>query len=273
MTAPATAQTVAEPTQRPLDALQIATYALGAVAAARTMQLAVRAALLRDVVRLWPMLDKTRLGETFPAWLRAMQMLLTNYHGQSAQAAATSYRAARAAALQSPTPAGLVKLAAPPSEEWMARALSYSSLGMLSKDTARPGTALSTTLGTASRIVLDGGRQTTEQTVRSDPAAAGWFLRTDGDPCWWCAMIASRGVVYKEHSLDRSNARFTGPGTARMHNHCGCTLAPAFSRDQPLPEVNDTADQVWRENAAMHSGEKARKAFRTAWESRDTSGS
>lgn len=225
---------------------------------------------MRDVIRLWPMLDKTRLAETFPTWLSAMQQLVANYHGQSAQAAASFYRAARSTALHSPTPLELIKTAPTPSPEWTARAFGFSGPGMMSRDTAQPGTALSTTLGTASRIVLDGGRNTIERTVEADPAAVGWFLQTDGDPCWWCAMIASRGTVFKEHSLDRSNARFTGPGTARMHNHCGCILAPSFSRQQQLPDVNDEADQVWRKSAAHLSGDKARAAFRDAWQSRNS---
>jgi hypothetical protein len=61
----------------------------------RSVQLAIRAQLLRDVVKLWPMLDAKRLDETWPGWIRAMTLLVTNYHGQSAAAASRFYRAAR----------------------------------------------------------------------------------------------------------------------------------------------------------------------------------
>ncbi|MCW2898479.1 MAG: hypothetical protein JWO67_744 [Streptosporangiaceae bacterium] len=223
---------------------------------------------MRDVVKLWPLLNKARLAETFPGWLTAMTSLITNYHGQSSAAAATFYRAARATALQSPTPGSLIKPAPSPDPQWVTRALGFSGPGMLSRDTAQPGTALSTTLGTASRIALDGGRTTIGQTVQADPAAVGWFFLTDGDPCHWCAMIASRGVVFKEHSMDRSNARFIGEGTAKVHNKCGCTLSPAFSRSQQLPPLNDAADDVWQQSTAGLSGDAARAAFRKAWNER-----
>ena len=236
---------------------------------ARTMQLAIRARLLRDVTALWPALDKDRLGETFPGWVRAMSLLVRNYHGQSAAAASAAYREARAQATMSPAPRSLVKLAPAPSDEWMRQAFGFSGPGMLNKDTARPNTALSTTLGTASRIALDGGRMTTIETVKADPVAIGFYRVTDGAPCAFCALLASRGVVEKstlyvsEHSFDASNAKFTGPGMAKVHNDCGCSMAPAFSRDQELPEVNRKAAEVYLNRGDHPNGALA--AFRKAW--------
>jgi hypothetical protein len=260
---------VTAPTQQapPPDvtAGQVAVYALEVAATAKAVQMAIRAALLRDVVKLWPALDKSRLSETFPGWLRAMSLLITNYRDQSSFAAGRSYQAMRAQALQSPTPARLIKMAPAPEQEWLNRALGFSGPGTLDKETARPGTALSTTLGTAARIALDGGRTTTLDTVKADPAAVGWWRMTDGDPCFWCAMLASRGVTYKEHSFARSDARFDGEGDAKVHNSCGCTLKPAFSQTQRLPQVNDEAEHVWRESTAGLSSDQARAAFRKAW--------
>ena len=265
MTAPAAQQAA----QQGAADSHVAVYALSAAATAKSIQLAIRAALLRDVIKLWPALDKNRLAETWPGWLRAMSLLIANYHGQSSFAAGRSYQAMREQALQSPAPARLIKMAPAPDPEWLARALGFSGPGMLEKDTAQPGTALSTTLGTAARIVLDGGRTTTLQTVKADPAAVGWWRMTDGDPCHFCAMLASRGVVFEERSFARSDPRFVGEGDAKVHNMCGCTLKPAFSHSQRLPTVNDEADQVWRESTAGLSGNAARDAFRKAWEARN----
>lgn len=240
--------------------------------AARTAQLAIRAQLLRDVTRLWPLLDPKRLDETWPGWVRAMMTLVRNYHGQSAAAAARAYLRSREHATLSPAPQSLIKLAPPPSEDWMARAFGYSGPGLLERDTVRPNTALSTTLGTAARITLDGGRTTTLDTVKADPVAYGWFRITDGDPCAFCALLASRGVVPKstlylsEHSFDASNARFEGPGLAKVHNDCGCSMAPAFSRSQVLPDVNQRAAEVY----ANRGPGNALTAFRAAWATRDT---
>jgi hypothetical protein len=128
---------------------------------------------------------------------------------------------------------------------------------MLSKDTARPGTALSTTLGTASRIALDGGRTTTLDTVKADPVAVGWYRVTDGNPCAFCALLASRGVVYKADTVN-----------FQAHNDCGCTSAPAFSRSQKLPDLNRTADRIYTEatKGVPTGGQLA--AFRKAWDAR-----
>lgn len=226
--------------------------ALPLVASARTVQIAVRAQLLKDVIRLWPLFDAKRVTETFPAWVQAMRLLVTSYHAQSAAAAAVFYRTARAQAVSAQTPPSIVKLAEAPSDEWMTRAFGFSGPGTLSRDTARPGTALSTTLGTASRIAMDGGRRTILDTVAADPVAVGWYRVTDGHPCAFCALLAGRGVVYKEHTAD-----------FKAHNDCGCTSAPAFTRKQPLPDVNDRAADIYRQHAQGQPDQLA--AFRKAW--------
>lgn len=244
-------------------AAQTDTGTLALAGSARVVQLQVRAALLRDVAKLWPLLDAKRLDQTFPGWLQAMMLLLRNYHGQSSAVAAAFYSKARAEAIGTPTPADFVKLADPPSAEWMARALGYAAPGMLSRDTAQPNTALSTTLGTSSRIALDGGRTTILNTVLADRVALGWYRVTDGDPCAFCALLAARGLVYKQHSFDASNARFHGDGDFKVHNDCGCSLAPAFTRDQALPDISSEADRIYAQHAKGQSDPMA--AFRKAW--------
>lgn len=226
--------------------------------------MAIRAQLLRDATRLWPLLDAKRLNETFPGWARAMSLLVRNYHGQSAAAAWSAYRTAREQATASPATRSLARIAPAPDEEWLTRAFGYSGPGMLQRDTARPNTALSTTLGTASRIVRSGADRTISATAEADPVALGWYFHTDGDPCFWCALIASRGVVFKGDSFEASDRQFIGDGTAKIHNGCGCVLAPVFSKTQQLPDINREAAEVYRNRG---DGD-ALNAFRRAWESR-----
>lgn len=229
---------------------------LTAAATARTVQLTIRAQLMADVIKLWPLLDAKRLDMTFPGWLRAMTLLVRSYHGQSSQAGSRFYRTARSNAILSPTPSGLIKLAPVPPDQWLARAFGFSGPGMLTKDTAKPGTALSTTLGTASRIALDGSRSTIIATVHHDPVAVGWYRLTDGHPCAFCALLASRGIAYKS---ERS-AGF------QAHNDCGCTAAPAFTRDQELPDISRQAADVYRNRGKG----PALAAFRQAWDAHQT---
>lgn len=227
--------------------------ALETATAARTVQLAIRARLLRDVTTLWPMLDRNRLDETWPGWIRAMTLLVRNYRGQSSQAAASAYRAAREQATFSPAPRSLIRLAPAPDETLIHRAFGFSGPGMFQRDIARPNTALSTTLGTASRIALDGGRTTTLDTLKADPVAVGWYRVTDNDPCAFCALLASRGVVYKEDT-----AGF------QSHDHCACYGMAAFSRDIELPKIAQEAADVYKNRG---DGD-AMTAFRKAWNER-----
>lgn len=231
---------------------------VAAAATARTVQLAVRAALLRDVTRLWPLLDAKRLDETFPGWLQAMSLLVEKYHGQSAAAAARFYQQARAAAIQSPTPGRLIRLAPVPPPEWLGRAFGFSGPGMLHRDTAQPNTALSTTLGTAARIALDGGRGTVLNTVKHDPVAVGWYRVTDGAPCSFCALLASRPVIGGRGAYYRTEQT----ANFKAHNACGCTAAPMFTHDQELPAVNQEAARVYAERGKG----PALQAFRKAWD-------
>src|SRR5690606_32687268 len=64
-----------------------------------------------------------------------------------------------------------------------------------------------------------GGRRQVIDTVRDDPVALGWYRVTDGDPCAVCALLASRGAVYRS----QESASF-GAGPP-----CGCWRGPAFS--------------------------------------------
>lgn len=229
---------------------------LAAAGAAKAVQLAIRAQLLRDVTRLWPALDAKRLSETFPGWLRAMSLLARSYHGQSAEAASSFYRTARQEATQSPAPRALIRLAEAPPDEWMAKAFGFSGPGNLTRDAVRPNTALTSTLGTSSRIALDGGRTTIVETAKADPVAVGWYRMTDSDPCAFCAMLASRGIVYR-------TAESAGQDV-EWHNDCGCIVVPAFTRDAVLPESSLEAQKVWS-NLTTPS----LKEFRKAWASRN----
>jgi hypothetical protein len=241
--------------------------------AARQMQLQARAKLLRDVATSWAALDFARISATWPGWVRLMTALLGRYHGQSAQQAALHYLAARQAATG--VVGGFTPVLAPsPSPLWIERALGYAAPGTFERQTkagaspdAASRSALTQVLGTSSRIALDGSRTTVGESVKADDKAVGWYRITDGDPCAFCALMASRGVVYKDEKTAGRNAnrRFEGEGEFKFHNDCGCTSAPAFDREQPLPDLSREADRIYR------SGNASLKDFRAAWANRPAS--
>lgn len=233
------------------------TVVAGAVTS-RAVQLAIRAQLMLQVTKLWPLLDPKRLDASWPAWLAAMKLLTTTFHAQSSTAAGRSYLAVRQAHTTDVAPRSLVHLAPAPPDQMLDRAFGYSGPALLTKDTARPNTAFTTTLGTASRIALDGGRLTTIETTNNDPDAVGWYRLTDGDPCPFCALLAGRGLVYRSE----------GSASFLTHNDCGCSAEPAFTRDHVLPAISTQAADVYR---SLPSGNSKAKltAFRAAWSARD----
>lgn len=223
----------------------------------RTIQLALSAALTRDVARLWPNLDQKRLDATFPGWLQLMIQLVERYHGMTSLAATVFYDDVREASLGVPTPDGLVRVGPPPSQEWMTRAFGYSGPGILRDGAYQDSTALTTTQGTAVRIAQSGARDAVIDTTKADPKAIGYYRVTDGHPCAFCALLASRVALKGKGRLYRSQE----PASFKAHNDCGCTAAPYFSHDQALPEISTRAAEVYQNRG---SG-PALGAFRKAW--------
>lgn len=114
--------------------------------------------------------------------------------------------------------------------------------------------------GTVIRHVLNGGRATIDHNSQQDKAALGWVRVTDGNPCAFCAMLASRGVTYRPYKKDAftaSNARYEGSGEAKVHNSCGCGLKPVWSLDDDVLAQNKRFESLWTDMA----GTTTRTAF------------
>ena len=100
----------------------------------------------------------------------------------------------------------------------------------------------------AVRHAQAGGRQTVHENSEKDPVALGWVRVTREDPCFFCAMLASRGLAYrpfKEGSFDMSDARFTGDGDAKVHDQCGCSLKPVYADNDPLVAKTGKFSDMW----------------------------
>lgn len=120
--------------------------------------------------------------------------------------------------------------------------------------------------GSAIRLVNDAGHQKIEDNARADRLALGWTRTTKPGCCFFCAMLASRGYVYKEDSFAESDPRFTGPGSHKVHDNCGCGLRPFYGGNDPLPDRTEEFEQLWINEAARYSGSDAINAFRRAYE-------
>jgi hypothetical protein len=118
-----------------------------------------------------------------------------------------------------------------------------------------------------------GGRQTVFDNSERDEAALGWVRVTRAKPCYFCAMLASRGIHYrafKEGSFDLSDARFTGSGDAKVHDQCGCSLKPVYSTNDKLVDKTKEFNDLWSRWGAG-GGSDAALRFRRGYEHwRDT---
>jgi hypothetical protein len=125
--------------------------------------------------------------------------------------------------------------------------------------------------GAATTLTLEGGREVVRDAAAADVEAIGWIRVPDADPCSWCAMLASRGVVYRsaETAGRAKNRGFVGEGLFKWHDHCGCTAVPVFRDDDPLLDRADDLYEQWLRETQGHSGRNARNAWRRYWENRE----
>ena len=102
--------------------------------------------------------------------------------------------------------------------------------------------------------VADGGRAPLlQETERGSHGCVGYARVVDDDPCAFCAMLASRGAVYRANSFEDSNSLFSGDGRFKVHPGCGCTLEPIYGgRITGLPPESKKLMDEWAEIAAGH---------------------
>ncbi|MGH8877005.1 MAG: hypothetical protein ACRD0P_06665, partial [Stackebrandtia sp.] len=114
--------------------------------------------------------------------------------------------------------------------------------------------------------VLNGGRDTIRRSINHDRLALGWARVTDGDPCWLCAMQASRGPVFKS----KRSAILTADGQ-RYHDRCGCGAEPVYTKNAPWPGDARDFQKLWNDVAKGLPADEARRAFRHALDTQSAS--
>jgi hypothetical protein len=123
--------------------------------------------------------------------------------------------------------------------------------------------------GAATRHVMNGGRDEIQSAIRADRIALGYIRVTDSDPCYFCSLLASRGPVYGEDSFSESDPRFIGEGSHKVHDHCGCSLEPVFSRKTQWPGKAKEFQDLWTDvTSDGTAGKEAIRQFRRRLEGR-----
>ncbi len=226
----------------------------------RRAQLAVRAAVVAALVRVWPMFDIDDLVGSWSTIEPALLALVAAGGHTSAGLAAAYYDEFRAAEeiVGRATPV----LAAPLPVDDAIRSLRFVGLVETRRlvEAARAdvaAVAFTNVSGEVSRQVLNQGRETLVASVGADPRALGWARVTDSKPCSFCRMLAGRGPVYSERG-----------GHFAAHGHCGCSLEPVYSQDQPWPGRAREFHDEWHEVVGDRSGADARLVYRQHVEGR-----
>lgn len=120
----------------------------------------------------------------------------------------------------------------------------------------------------ASRIVQDGGRSRLWSVSNNDKRCIGYVrLSRTGTPCGWCAMLISRGPVYRSEG----SATFAGGAASyddgdKYHDNCNCYAMPVFTREQygesDLFALNRKYAEEWPRVTRGLSGKAALSAWR-----------
>lgn len=237
----------------------------------RAAQIGLTRLLVRDVRGLRRLILPSRLRDSVPDWLVAMNTVVEQYARTSALLAADFYDTQReAAAVPGPFTA---PLADPPPPEQTEASLRWATKDLWPRDPDDPATTeaqrqpMDVRLNAAEvkaeqvaqKLVTDTGRGTVQEAVRQDRQATAWARSAARGACAFCKMLAARGAVYEKDTAD-----------FRAHDGCHCGVIPVF-RGQRF-ELSDHAkewERIYREFAQGHSGDQLR-LFRRALAEHDS---
>jgi hypothetical protein len=256
----------------------------------QAQQSALAAAMLPLLAQAWLLVDVKNLAGTLPRFKQAVTAIVQRYGRAASVAAIDYYRRERLNAgiagihriksTPGPSPeqvasmidwavkdlwrpvAVAVTVAPPPSVGPVKPSVTVTGEFVPDEQLAQDRLAVA-----ADKLVMDQGRDTIINEVKSDPEAKGWARVPHPDEsltgtCAFCLMLASRGAMYKS----KASATF------QAHDRCHCTPEPQFSRHYEPTATVRAAQKLWADSTKGLSGKEARLAFRRAVEGRTAIG-
>ena len=196
----------------------------------RLAQARLQAIVALDVARVFPLLDINNLDQSFAGYFTTMKAVVNARRRVSASLGSTYYMSIRqdAGITSQFTPT----LSSTVDDEQLFTSLLVTGPVAVKASVAKGrdifaarDAALTNTAKAAQRHVINGGRGTILSSVKRDSRSVGWARLTDGRPCAFCALLASRGPAYKSETT----AKF------KSHDGCGCTPVPVFDFNAPWP--------------------------------------
>ncbi len=205
-----------------------ATYAGSRLTEAhRLAQSRLGAQTVQNLRPIWSLLDPVDIDGSFQGWLDAVLTIIRSQRSSSARLAATYVDLYKKAELGASALTPILTLAEAVPVEAAATSLWVTGPIRIRQAIGR-GVDLSRALdlgesqssAVAMRHVLNGGRQTILSAVQRDPQIAGWQRVTSGNPCDFCSMLADRGAVYSEDTVD-------------FEAHAGCNCSAEIVMAEP----------------------------------------
>lgn len=235
----------------------------------RRTQALLAARMVQQILRVWrDLMNPAKVDATWPAVRSALMPIVQQARTQSALLARAAYMEERQAA---GIPDDLFRPPEPPELDLQRLVASLDVTGPVEFKRAiaagkSPQQAMEAAAvrmaGSTQYLALEGGRNVMRLAIERDERATGWSRVTDNDPCAWCAMLASRGPVYKS----AKTAGDPRQGGNSYHDACACVAVPAFTLDEPFVGAAEKLYEDWRRVTRGSGGRDAVNAFRRWWE-------
>lgn len=223
----------------------MAATALGAqlTATQRLRQIQLRAITAENLTQLWPLFDPMDISKSWAKLEPILVALVQSRQPVSVRIAAqylADFRRAEKIAGRVITSIPDLPLAGDivPNLRYIGpvNAFALVDRGASLGDIAR--ITLSNIEGELTRQILNGGRGAIVGTALRDDYAEGWTRVTDGNPCSFCALLATRGPAYKSE----------GTADFPAHRKCGCTAEVVYDRSAPLPPIPAQWEQIYKQS-------------------------
>lgn len=276
--------------------------------------------LVAAMAPLWPEVDFYHLDATTIAYVEATASLVQTAYLQSQRAAAIYSQNVRFASLatEPPLPISIpnvefpigmnaarfvppvstpstletLKLSPPDLADFKRGLLAESNFAVKAAMPGDPNVVMRNaqinSQGVGVQRAMNGGRNASSHVVLRDRRVIGYARVTDGNPCYFCAMLAARGAVYKKASFAKGGAvnynrasegltkadRDFVPNeraidvpddyvsVAKVHNHCCCSLRPVYSKSQEFDADAKFYKAQWDSIFVPGAGEDNVIAFR-----------
>jgi len=220
--------------------------------------------LLLQIIGLWGLLDLRNVISSWPQVRTAIAAIIAEQSQVMGQLGNAYYLQARAAAGILALPPALSVPAAPSPQLIKATLDStgpYSLLARIKQGRDVPEAAQVTGAivgAAATRLIQNGARTAVLQAVQQDSAAVAWYRVTAADPCGFCAMLASRGPVFRT----AQSAGF------KAHSRCRCSAAACFSKQDAKALRDNDLYRQWKQVTRGYGGQDAIRVWRRYWDAK-----